>query len=255
MIIIYLGKKIFEYSLFIYFIKNQYFMKFRIGFSSMLALMLLFSACNSDYLDGDGIMIKSGESGLPVFQSNCHTTYKEAIKEQKDFNAWGTQFKGSGTVVIAEGITLTKKGNETWLEFEPGCAEGTFSIAYKSGNYFDVYEWVTTNECVQGLKVFFDGKTYSVLRYDFVPAPEGDDGDNDNGDDQGDDNNDQGDDNNNQGDDNNNQGDNGQGGNGQGGNGQGGNGQGGNGQGGNGQGGNLEDGNNNKPDPGGGNSQ
>jgi len=124
-------------------------MKFKSLFFSVVALALILSACSkeTDYLSID----------------------QKAISNQQEFKSWfGTDFNGSGTVIIAEGITLTKKGNETWLRFEAGYTKGELQIAVKSGNSFELFTWDTTFDGLEDF--FFDGKKYSNLKYNFVGA-------------------------------------------------------------------------------------
>ena len=114
-------------------------------FSTVVALAFVFSACNKDLPDAaDNAMgIKAG--------TGCFTT--QSITKS-DYDNAGTEYKGSETVKIANGITLAKVKGNFELAFDMDAAPDVITLSAKSGNAFTAYSFDT--ECAKGTRHVFD---------------------------------------------------------------------------------------------------
>jgi len=139
-------------------------------FSLILGVALVFSACNKEAEEGG---LKSGAQDVPkavdvknilATHGDCIADFHDAGYNQAWFNSFGKKLNGSGKHVVAENIYFEKHGNDTRLYFLEG-AKGIVTVAYKNGNYFAFFNF--TASCLAGNAIFFDGKIYSNLAWEY----------------------------------------------------------------------------------------
>jgi len=139
-----------------------------LSFVAGVALVVGFSACEKE-VDESGLKKADLTKAVDVktikaTHPDCAIDYDNAGYDQAWFNKFGKQLNGSGIHPVATGIEFEKKGNDTWLRFDEG-AKGTVTVAYKNGNFFAFMKFDAA--CVEKNVVYFDGKIYSVLRWDY----------------------------------------------------------------------------------------
>jgi len=143
-------------------------------FLYVFAVALLFTACAKDALQ-DESALKSAQNiakavdvkTILATHGDCIADFNDIGYDQQWFNRFGKQLNGSGFHKVDNGVNFEKKGNDTWLHFDEDNNAGIVTVAYKNGNYFAFFNFDA--QCLAGQSIYFDGKIYSVLRWDYDP--------------------------------------------------------------------------------------
>jgi len=141
-------------------------------FMYLVAVMVLFTACAKDALQDESALKSAQNIAKAVDVKTILSTHGECIADFNDigydqqwFNKFGKQLNGSGFHKVDNGVNFEKKGNDTWLHFDEENEAGIVTVAYKNGNYFAFFNFDA--QCLAGQSVYFDGKIYSVLKWDY----------------------------------------------------------------------------------------
>ena len=145
-----------------------------LSFVAGVALVIGFSACEKEVEEGGLKSAQDVKKAVDVktilaTHGDCIGDFNDAGYNQAWFNSFGKKLNGSGKHNVAENIYFEKKGNETYLYFLEG-AEGIVTVAYKNGNYFAFFNFDAA--CLAGEAIFFDGKIYSNLAWNYDDGKE-----------------------------------------------------------------------------------
>ena len=130
---------------------------------SIMALTLVFSACNNELLNKEAGSMVGTRAGEVCFTTN--------VIQKSDYDKSGTEYKGSTVVKIADGITFESKSSNFELKFSATAAAGSITIFVKNGNVYTAYKFDAM--CMQGQTYVFLGKNVSGIKYGkFEAAPQ-----------------------------------------------------------------------------------
>jgi len=129
-------------------------------FAVALSLAVVFGAC------------KKEEDVLPNGMNKSQKSVSCEVVEPMTSVEFGefTAFDNKAVVKIAEGITITRQGNDATITFSPNVPRGTVTVASRHGQVYKKYTLNT--ECMKGTTYALDKTNVSDVRYgEFIPDP------------------------------------------------------------------------------------